>query len=64
MGRVFFLIGLGNGLTAKRPITIIGKKLPIIHSNTMAKMRRTGPTKKKMPLVDVSCGLVQKRISG
>jgi hypothetical protein len=36
--------------TAKRPITIMGKKFPIIHSNTMAKMRRTGPTKKKIPL--------------
>jgi hypothetical protein len=36
--------------TANRPITIIGKKLPMIHSKTMAKMSSTGPTKKKMPL--------------
>ena len=26
------------------------KKLPIIHSKMVVKMRRTGPTKKKMPL--------------
>ena len=37
--------------TANRPMTIIGKKLPMIHSKTMAKIRSTGPTKKKMPLL-------------
>jgi len=31
----------------------MGKKLPITHSNTMAKMSRTGPTKKKMPTTGV-----------
>lgn len=34
-------------------MTIIGKKFPMIHSKTMAKIRRTGPTKKKMPLEGV-----------
>lgn len=36
--------------TENRPITIIGKKLPMIHSKIMAKVRRSGPVKKNMPL--------------
>ena len=36
--------------TVKSPMTIIEKKFPIIHSKTMAKMRSTGPVKKKIPL--------------
>ena len=38
--------------TAKRPMTIMGKKFPMIHSNTMAKTSKTGPTKKKIPLCE------------
>ena len=36
--------------TAKRPMTIMGKKLPMIHSNIIVTVRRRGPTKKNMPL--------------
>ena len=36
--------------TANMPMTIIEKKLPIIHSKISASRRRTGPVKKKMPL--------------
>lgn len=36
--------------TAKSPITIIEKKLPMIHSKMSTRMRRTGPVKKKIPL--------------
>jgi len=37
--------------TANIPMTIIEKKLPMIHSKMSAKVRRTGPVKKKIPLV-------------
>lgn len=37
--------------TAKRPMTIIGKKLPMIHSKISARMSKTGPVKKKIPLL-------------
>lgn len=36
--------------TSKRPMTIIGKKFPMTHSKIMAKVRRTGPVKKNIPL--------------
>ncbi len=36
--------------TAKRPQTIMGKKLPIIHSKMTVSVRRSGPTKKNIPL--------------
>ena len=38
--------------TANMPITIMEKKLPMIHSKTRAKRRRIGPVKKKMPLFE------------
>ena len=35
--------------TANSDMTIIGKKFPIIHSNIVARVSRSGPTKKKIP---------------
>lgn len=40
--------------TENKPMTIIEKKLPMIHSKTMAKVRRRGPVKKKIPLRSTS----------
>jgi hypothetical protein len=34
----------------KRPQTIIGKKLPRIHSKMVVRINKTGPVKKKIPL--------------
>jgi hypothetical protein len=39
-----------NQKTANNPQTIIGKKLPMIHSKMVASKSRTGPVKKKIPL--------------
>ena len=41
--------------TANIPITIMEKKLPIIHSKIMAAIRRTGPVKKNIPLCGQRC---------
>jgi len=50
--------------TANKPMTIMGKKLPMTHSNTMAKTRRTGPTKKKMPLLYLLIPCLLPNVSG
>jgi hypothetical protein len=36
--------------TENMPITIMEKKLPMIHSKIVARRRRIGPVKKKIPL--------------
>ena len=43
--------------TANRPHTIIGKKLPMIHSKIVVRISSTGPVKKNIPLEEV-CMLV------
>jgi hypothetical protein len=47
----------------KKKLNSLGKKFPMIHSNTMAKIKSTGPTKKKMPTTGANPSLPPQPIS-